>query len=242
MNLLVTDYDGTLFTDSKSISKNIKKLQELQKHHFYIMISTGRCLPSIKEEITKYHIPYDYLNCADGALIYDNQDNLLKCYKMSHQIIKQILNFKDNISYKEIQISYNDGYSDQYYHKPISSINIVIDNQNITSQIIKDFQKLQENNPQYNFLIYTHTNTSFLCVKDKGVSKALGIAYLKNKLKIANKNIYVIGDGNNDMEMIKEYKGYNIKNSTINYKEISQKEYNHFYEFIDDILKEQPFN
>ena len=93
MKLFVTDYDNTLYIDSESIEKNVKKLQELQENNFYIVISTGRSLPSIKEKIKEHNIPFDFLTCADGSIIYDKNYNLLKFYEIKKEIINEVINF-----------------------------------------------------------------------------------------------------------------------------------------------------
>ena len=73
MKLFVTDYDGTLYTDEVSIKENITMLKKLQKNNIKVVISTGRSYPSIKELVDLHKIPYDYLSCADGSIIYDDR-------------------------------------------------------------------------------------------------------------------------------------------------------------------------
>ena len=74
-------------------------------------------------------------------------------------------------------------------------------------------------------------NTS---IKNKDVSKSKGIEFLANYLNINKEDIYVIGDSDNDYEMIKDYNGVCVINSTDNIKNVSSK----VYEKISDYLKE----
>ena len=78
MKLFVTDYDNTLYFDEESMKLNIEKLNALKEKDYIILISTGRSIPSIKEKIKKYDIPFDYVNCADGSLLYDKNFHLIK--------------------------------------------------------------------------------------------------------------------------------------------------------------------
>lgn len=239
MKLFVTDYDNTLYIDNDSIKENIKKLHELQENNFYIVISTGRSLPSIKEKIKEYNIPFDYVTCADGSIIYDKNYNLIKFYELNKEIINEVINFKNSINYEEMQVSYENGYSNPLdLNKKISGINIVIYNSNITDKTINLFNKIKENFPNYNYLIYNHEPYSYFCVKQKDVSKAYGITFLKNYLNIKDNDIYVIGDSDNDLEMLKEYNGVCVNNSTKEVLNTCNKHYLTVSDYINDILKD----
>ena len=91
MKLFVTDYDGTLFTDELSLSINRNKLLELHKLGFIIVISTGRSFDSIKKQVEKYNLFYDYLHCADGSIIYNNENKLILFNEIEHDIVNEIL-------------------------------------------------------------------------------------------------------------------------------------------------------
>ena len=242
MKLFVTDYDNTLYVNDEEIIETIKELNELKKRNVKIMISTGRSLPSIRSEIKKHHIPFDYLSCADGSIIYDQDYNLLKIYPISQKIIKEIKNLTKNINYEELQISYIDGYSNILdLTKQISSINIVVHHKNYTKQLEDKFNNLKINYPNYNYVIYSHYFNNinsylyYMCIKKNKVNKAMSIKYIANKLKISKKDIYVIGDSDNDIEMIKEYNGVCVSNATDLIKNNSQKIYNKISDYIKEI-------
>ena len=238
MKLFVTDYDNTLYIDEESMKINIEKLKELKKNDYIIVISTGRSIPSIKEKIREYNISFDYVNCADGSIIYDKNFKLIKSFELKKEIINEIINFKNNISYEEMQISYIDGYSNIIdLSKEISGINIVIHNNNITDKTKLLFNNLKEKYPDYNYLVYNHIPYSYFCIKQKGVSKAKGITYLKEYLNILDKDIYVIGDSENDLEMIKEYHGVCVDNSYEEVLKICEKHYQNVSDYIDELLK-----
>lgn len=52
-------------------------------------------------------------------------------------------------------------------------------------------------------------------------------------------NVYVIGDGYSDIEMIKEFNGYCMKESVIELKKIAKKEFASVSELIEEINSEQ---
>ena len=49
-------------------------------------------------------------------------------------------------------------------------------------------------------------------------------------------NVYTIGDGYNDIEMIKDFNGYAMKNAVEDLKLNVEKEYNSVFEFIYEIM------
>lgn len=238
MKLFVTDYDGTLLIDEINLAINRKKLLELHNLGFIIVISTGRSFQSIKKQVLKYQLYYDYLHCADGSIIYNKNDELIKFYAMEHDIVKDILILKKKINLEEIQISLPESYQDTYHkNDKISGINLVIKPEFINNDFIQEFMNLKEKYPHYNFLYYDHGNYIYLCVKKEHVSKAMGIKFMQEYLQIEKQDIYVIGDSDNDLEMIKEFNGVGIKGNNSNINKYSKKTYHQVYEYIDDIKK-----
>jgi HAD superfamily hydrolase (TIGR01484 family) len=236
MKLFVTDYDNTLYINDDEIKETIKDLKKLKKRDTIIMISTGRALPSIKREITRNNIPFDYVSCADGSIIYDHNFNLVKAYHMNKDIISELDYLKRDLNYEEIQISYLDGYSNLLdLTKTITSLNFVIHIDNYDQNIINKINYLKEKYPEYNYVSYLHDFIYFVCIKKKNVSKAKSISYLSRKLKIKKKDIYVIGDADNDIEMIQEFHGVTLENGTDRIKAASSKIYNKISDYINEI-------
>lgn len=243
MKLFVTDFDGTLFIDEMNLKINKKRLLELHNLGFIIIISTGRSFNSIKNQVEKFNLYYDYLHCADGSIIYDRDDKLINFYEMDHKIVKTLLSLKDKIIYDEIQISYPKNYENSYRENDkIAGINIVIKREFYSDDFVNEFMSLKEKFPNYNFLNYDHGNYIYLCVKKNNVSKAMGIKFMENYLNIKKDDIYVIGDSDNDLEMIKNYNGVGIKGNNENINKYATKLYHHVYEYIDEIKKDMYIN
>ena len=239
MKLFITDYDGTLYTSDDVIKTNIKYLKKLQEKGFYIVISTGRSYPSIKEQINLYQIPYDYLCCADGSIIYDNKNKVINKYLLKKEIIPDFIKFYQTLDYEEIQYSYPDGYHNTLSrYNDLLGINICIATSLYNEKMKKDFFKLKNRYKDYNFLCYTHPNYSYLCVKPSNISKSIAIKYLQEKLNILDNDIYVIGDSSNDLEMIRDYNGVCMTNSYSDVLNIAKEKYDEVYTYIIDILKD----
>ena len=239
MNLFVTDYDGTLYTNDIELKENIIMLNKLRKNNFKIIISTGRGYPSIKNQVDTYNIPYDYLSCADGSILYDKEGNVLESFYINQNIVKPFENFYKNLNFEEIQFSYPEGYSNilRDNDNRLLGINVCISTDNYTEDIVNNFKKLSKKYPNYNFLNYMHPNYSYLCIKPKGISKSATIKYLMNKNNVLVNNVYVIGDSSNDYQMIKDYNGACMNTSCQEVLNISKKKYKSVHNYIMDILK-----
>ena len=239
MKLFVTDYDGTLYTDDKSMKKNIRALKKLRKNDFLIVISTGRSYVSIKNQIEMYNIPYDYVSCADGSITYDKSGKIVQMFSLDKKIIDAFQRFYENLSYEEIQFSYPAGYENNLREDDhLLGINVCISSHLYTKELVKEFYNLKKIFPKYNYLAYEHPNYSYLCIKPKDISKSYSLKELQKELQINSKDIYVIGDSSNDYEMIKEFKGVCMTNSYPDIIQLSKKRYIDVYEYIDEILKD----
>lgn len=216
MNLLVSDYDQTVSTDDLSIRFNIKKINKFRKDGNLFMLSTGREYLSIKNEVKKWNIKYDYLSCADGTTMYDRDDKLIFISKMD----------KDDVKVSE--------FLKKQYGQKINIYNIISDNSNIPEekviqifdinfiQISRDITKFLDEN-----LINSTYSTNLNCIylKHKEASKALTIRYLENEIGIEKRNIFTIGDHNNDYEMIRDYNGFTMLWGTKKAREYAIKRY-----------------
>lgn len=241
MKLFVTDYDNTLYVNDEEIKETIEELKRIRNKDIKVVIATGRPIGSIKNEVLKHGIPFDYLSCADGSLIYDDKYNLIQEYKMENDIVSEIPKLVSNVTYEEMQYSYTTGYEKGLdLSRSISSVNVAIFENCITKELQNKWNNLKEKYPNYSFLTYKHFHTPtrsyiyFLCIKSKGVSKSKSVEFLKNYLNIKEKDIFVIGDSDNDYEMIRDYNGVCVEGAADSIKEISSC----IYEKISDYLKE----
>lgn len=239
MKLFITDYDGTLFVDEESLKENIRMFKILQKSNTKIVIATGRSYPSIMNQLTLHNIPYDYIICADGSILYDNNGNILKIYELDESIIEPFKNFYKELNYEEMQFVYKEGYSNILTSiKGLLGINICMDNEKYTNELRDKLLKMNDVYPEFSFFSYTHPELSFLCVKPKGITKATSIPYLMSENNVDIKDVFVIGDSYNDYEMIKEYQGVAMNTSYQEILDIAKMTYESVHDYINDILED----
>lgn len=78
--IFFTDLDGTLLNDEKEISeKNRKAIEELRRRGHVVVISTGRALPSAKQQAKRLKLTGKgcYIICYNGGQIYDTEQDTL---------------------------------------------------------------------------------------------------------------------------------------------------------------------
>jgi len=209
MKLLAADYDSTLYTSRNGIKLNIPAIKKFRENGNKFVIATGRTFESIKKEINYYNIPYDYLSCNDGTVIFDSKNNLISTKYLNKFEINDIsyyLNAFKKVGYIKKIIFYNE------YKNILDCIDE--HNENIVEigaqlNIFKDPHKLIEEMKElfHTIEVYKYPNIIFI-KKPKNKSNAVTeIAKIEN---IQPNNVFTVGDGKNDLEMVRDFNGYNM--------------------------------
>ena len=197
MKLLVSDYDGTLNPYIGDIQSNLNEIKKFCDRGNMFMISTGRSFESIKKEINKHNIKYDYLSCNDGNLLLDKHNQLVYSTNISNDIDKALSMLKimfANISLKPV--IYNDN---------ILEYELVTDN--IDDKFLLELNMICG---LYNLCYKTFhiKDKQYIYICDKSISKSTAINKISELEKIKKCDIFTIGDDQNDFEMINDFNGY----------------------------------
>jgi len=201
MKFLITDYDGTLKTDIKNLKLNISAINEFRKRGNHFAIATGRNFDSIKAEINKYNIKYDYLITNDGAITFDKFDNILCSEVFENNLLNELYNYISSISKYKNKLS--------AYTLPNS--NKIIELQILTSifNSLSDLEKILEVFPEIKKNYLRIFLFKFIFLK-KACNKSTAINSLTKLLNENYEDIITVGDNSNDIEMIKDYNGYKM--------------------------------
>ena len=237
LKLLVSDYDDTLYTGDHNIKINVKKIKEFIDKGNLFMLSSGRSYYSLKGKIIEHNIPYSYLGTEDGSHLFDSNDILIHEELLNPNILEELDPILELGKHKGLQY----GTTREYYFEdkglPLSSLNIIIDEDNIDKEFLIEWKKLKKKyNKEYNFLEYGYRKEWYYCIKPVGVEKSKPVDKLKELYNLDNKDIFVIGDGDNDLNMIVNYNGYMIGDNE-RLKRCALHRYNEVHELIDDIEK-----
>ncbi len=219
MKTIITDFDGT-FADGNLV-ENIKLVQNFVAKGNQFIIATGRTFVSIKEAISKYNIPYDYLITSDGAAIYDSNDNIIYNQLMSNDLKYKIVDYILKCRYN-LTILFDDN---NFKTENISKVSRIL----VYGDVEKRRILCDDLNKEFDD-IFAYLSSNCLDILYKQYTKLSAIEYLEREGKLGD--IYTIGDHDNDFAMIKKYNGYLVGINS-NYNTVSS-----FKKFIEKIYYE----
>lgn len=218
------------------MKNNVKAIQKYRNYGGKFVIVTGRSKASINKVITQYNIPYDYIISNNGAVIFD-KDNV-KLYEQSiipedtNKII-EYLKSKENI---EI-FFYDDKDKVEYNNQKLLKIRIRTFDyklaQNIENEINSIFKYEVKAHSSFPEMYYDNIKFVIIDVVSKNAGKENAIKELIKRLKIEKEKVATIGDGRNDIAMIKEYNGY----SMVSAEKGAKKAADIIFESVADVLE-----
>lgn len=228
--ILVSDYDGTLYTDLDDFYKNLDSINKFIKEGNIFIIATGRNYLDISKLVEHYNIPYNYIICNDGGTIFNNLGNLIYKRDIPNNISSSILNYLINNNL--FDITYIDTGFD-YTKNLVSDVNAII-----IKDINREKSELLLNNILNTYEGVTgYISDNWINITEKNVNKSNGIKFLCQRFNYNKNDIYTIGNTVNDISMIKDFDGACVSSSTSDLKSICSKEFNSVSDYINYIMK-----
>lgn len=228
MLLVASDFDGTLYVnDINIISKNIEYINKLRENNNLFAIITGRGL-SIIELLKKYNISYDFLICENGAIIYDNKDNILYSCYLEQDDIDSTIEIIKKYNLKFI-IDTGDKYITDLNQKFSNVASIFLDRKTI-NDVNEMLKIVKENTNTYSYISPNWINIVNMNVNKKKTLEKLE-TILENKYKICP-----IGDAINDVEMISFFDGGVMKNHEKELDNLPNKNYDTLADYIKELI------
>lgn len=229
--MLVSDYDQTFYINDNDIETNKKAVEQFQNKGNIFVIATGRSYLDFKNKLDLYNFNYDYVILNHGATILDKDNNIFANYSIDSNIIKDIyedLNIKESInsfncSELESRVDFN--------HQNLTKINVKYNSREEAMRINKII-----NDKYSNYVVSYFVNTNSIEIISNQTNKSNAINILIERLGLSKDDIYTIGDGYSDIDMIKDFNGYAIKDSVEELKQVSIKEYESVSNLINDML------
>lgn len=212
--IVFSDYDGTIYITEKDMQKNIKAIKEYRNLGGKFVIVTGRSKTSVSNVIKKYNISYDYIISNNGAVIFDGDMEKIYEQGIISDITNQILNYlkqKENI---EI-FFYDDEDKVQYHNQKLLKIRIKTCDYKLAQIMEEEVNDLFKNDviahSAFPGMYYDNHDFVIVDIVSKNAGKENAIRELLKILNIKKEQVVTIGDGRNDVAMIKEYNGYSMR-------------------------------
>ena len=227
MKILASDFDNTIyFPDNESITKNnvesIKKF--ITKGNIFCII-TGRNYTDLKVFLNKYNIPYSYLICEDGAKIFNNMDYCIDTTYLDEEMIERVRKILDEI---DCDYYLDDGYNKTDYLKDVVKIVVNCKNKKEKNKIVSIIKEKVD--------IHIYASRTHVNIINKIVNKKYALNKLIELENLAAK-IFVIGDNDNDYEMLKSFEGGVIKKHHKILDDLKKKEYETLGDYIEELMK-----
>ena len=229
MKILASDFDDTIYLekDLDTTTNNISKIQNFVRNGNIFCIITGRNYTDLKPYLEKYNIPYSYLICEDGAKIFNNMDYCLETVYLDKETIEKIIPLLE----KHTSDYYlDDGYNQTLNYNDCVKIVVNCTDEKQKEEIVK---KVKEKVPCHIYASRIHVN-----IIEKSVNKENALKKLINLEKLNIYDIHVIGDNDNDYEMLKTFPGAVIKKHHKKLDELNKKEYDTLSDYIEELMKD----
>ena len=231
IKMIVSDYDQTFYINDEDIEINKIYVNKFMNLGNLFVIATGRSYLDFHNKLDIYNFNYDYAILNHGTTIIDKNDNVLFNIEIPNEIILQIqndLNLNECLNYFCCSVDSNVSFD----HKNLTKIHVKYNSKGYA------LNKANYINNKYgNYVKAYYVSTDSVEIISNKTNKALAIYWLIKFYNNINKdNVYVIGDSYSDIEMVKEFKGYCMKDSVPELKSIANKEYSSVSSLIKEIL------
>ncbi len=230
--ILISDYDGTFYQSDIDIKKNIDKVTEFRQLGNLFVIATGRSYVDLKMKIDKYKIPYDYLILNHGSLVLSKNLDIIEVFTLNKDEVDSILDYVSNNKDVDDTILISTFIKDVKDTSNIVKIMLKLYNYDKACEVKSFVDKNYRNTKSY---LVSEDNHYLVEIISSKASKSLMIEKIVTKEQIENKNIFTVGDGINDIDMIKKYNGYRMKTSCKELLPITNKAVNSVSELLDNI-------
>ncbi len=208
MKILVSDFDGTLFTTEEQTRKNCMAIHQFQKEGNLFVIATGRNLDSLLRVTREYNIPYDYLICNDGTMIFDHNHNCLSTVYIPLECNQQIIRaIEEDDPYVIWYLDTGHGYTNDP-NLPATKCIVKLQDREKAKKLLS---KIETEIPE----IHGYISENWLNLLPSVTNKSKGIKKLLDIVKKSTNLVDTIGDNANDEAMLKDYHGYVIEHSII---------------------------
>ena len=227
MKILASDFDETIyFPDNKELNdKNVKAIKEFISKGNIFCIITGRNYTDLKNYLNELNIPYSYLICEDGAKIFNNMDYCLDTILLEEKEIKEIIEIleKENCDYY-----LDDGYNKTEYYNDCVKIVINCIDEKEKERLVKIIKEKVN--------IHIYASRKHINIIHKTVNKENALKKLFNLEHLDYSKLHVIGDNDNDYEMIKAFNGVVIKKHHEKLNELQKDEYKTLSDYIEELM------
>lgn len=230
MKIIVSDFDGTLYLNSKIVCQ--EKINKFANDGNVFIIATGRNIISVKKELDRFPLNVSYFICNDGAMILDSYLNVIYRTDIDDTMIRSLYNdLKNDSNILEVLIDTGNGYTDDVHRSTNKMVARYFDKQkaiNLVNRINSNYTN-----------VFSYVSNNWINITKKTETKGSAIEYLADFYNLKRYPIYIIGNDINDISMChSDFISYGLDNGINQYLDKYNKVVKSFEEAFDDIVKE----
>lgn len=230
MKIIVSDFDGTLF--GKDLEENVSAINDFVHRGNIFILATGRAMNYLAEDLSMIDLECEYYICNDGGVIFDKYFNVVYRKDIKQELVRPIYNYlADNENMLETFIDTSHGYVTDTSKCANGIIARPYDREKALATLDNILRKFPDVNG--------YMSTNWINLFDKEVSKKKAIDYLVDNYRYPANEIYTIGDGMNDYQMLEGYQGYTFDDSSDDLKAITKGTVKNIKELIEKIDKKE---
>lgn len=229
--LIVSDYDQTFYINDQDIEKNKKAVNKLIESKNIFAIATGRSYFDFYKKWKTYKFNYNYAILNQGATIIDDKHNVLVNVAIENEIIPKLK--KDLELDKSIALFCCSELESRvdFEHKNLTKIHVKYESKEDA------IGKSKYINEKYaNYVKAYYIEPDFIEIVSNKTDKSIAVLFIVKLNNVSEKDVYTIGNGNNDLEMIKRFNGFCIEGAVKEVKNCALKQYSSVSNMIEDIL------
>lgn len=229
--IIVSDYDQTFYLNDDDMEINKKAVCRFRKEGNLFIIATGRSYFDFYNKVDLYHFDFDYVLLNHGATILDKDNHIIANFPIKNEIIHDIKNdLHLEQSIKWFCCSQLESRVD-FDTKDLTKINVKYPSKDVAMDIN---QLINSKYSDYVNSYYVNAN-SVEIISNK-TTKSNAINLLLEKLGMSKEDVYTIGDGYSDIEMVKDFHGYAMMQSVDELKKVAKGEYQSVSQLIEEIM------
>ncbi|MDR7085451.1 Cof subfamily protein (haloacid dehalogenase superfamily) [Aeromicrobium panaciterrae] len=215
--LVALDVDGTLVDGDNVMTPAVREtVRAIRESGIETVITTGRAIPGVLNTAALLDFDDAYAIASNGAIVFTyNPVEILNLVTFdASEAVRRVLEHVPDalVAVEDIGVGYR-------LNKPFPSgeINGKMTVEPVESLISEPVTRVVIRSPEHSQkefatlvedLGLSDTNyyigyTAWLDLAPEGVSKASGLTFLCDRLGIAAADVLAVGDGNNDVEMVK---------------------------------------
>ena len=228
MKILASDFDETIYfpDDIEKTKNNIEAIRKFINKGNIFCIVTGRNYCDLKKLLNELNIPYSYMICEDGAKIFNYVDYCIETVMLETKEIDAIIPILEDI---KCDYYLDDGYSRTENKNDCVKIVVNCIDTNEKNKIVKILKDKVD--------IHIYASRTHVNIIHKSVNKERGIKKLFNLEGLNYELLHVIGDNDNDYQMIKEFNGVVVEKHHKILDELKPKVYKSLKEYIEELMK-----